>query len=95
MEYNPYLIAGIIIYIIYSVWITRKIINSDYLNNKQKTINSLFTWLVPFLWGLLVKGIITPSNMGTMTKSKRKIKKDKTYDNWQSLTGFGGGGGFA
>ncbi len=91
MEYNPILSAFIFIYIIYSIFISMKIWKAEYLNKTQRIFNIIFTWIIPFLWGIIIKGIITPSNTETMTKNKRKSKSGKSSDNWQSLTGGGSG----
>jgi len=90
MEYNLILIAFVSGYIVYSAYFSWKLWKSKYLDKQKKILNTIFIWLIPFLWALVVKVIITPPNMETMTKSKRKSKGGKNSDNWQSLTGFGG-----
>ncbi len=80
----------IISYLLFSWWITRLILNSKYLDRKKKTKNIFLTWLIPFLWGLVVRGIIKPKDNEIMTKKKRKSNSNNNTDNWQSLTGFGG-----
>jgi len=75
----------IIVYVLYSVWVTFKIIKTSYLNFIQKTIYVILTWLIPFLWGRLVLFYIKPSNLKAITKNKRKTDKGKYTDNWESL----------
>lgn len=75
------------VYVIYSLWVTIKIMRSKFLNVKQKIFNSIATWLIPFIWGLIVSSMIKP-----VDKSKKRIKSSSTNsDKWRNLTGGGGG----
>jgi hypothetical protein len=85
-----FIVLIITIYLIYSIRLTKLIEESAYLNHKQKRVNTVLLWIIPFIWGYLIKNIIKPSKPEIMTKSKRKINKDKNTDNWQNLTGYGG-----
>lgn len=76
------LIIIVSIYLIYSIRIQIKLIKSKVLDKNQKILNSVFLWIIPFLWGLLIK---------TMLKDTFKSKpKGKYSDNWWFLTGIGG-----
>ena len=66
-----------------------RILKSKLINNRQKVLNSIFLWIIPFLWGLLVSRIVK-TNDKTITKDQRKIGRFKFSDDWQRLTGFGG-----
>lgn len=80
----------IISYLLFSWWTTRLILKSKYLDKRKKTKNIYLTWLIPFLWGFVIRGIIKPKDNDIMTKKKRKSSSNNNTDNWQSLTGFGG-----
>lgn len=87
---KAFVVILIAVYLIYSIYLSKIIDESEYLNHKQKRVNTVLLWLIPFIWGYLIKNIIKPSKPEIMTKSKRKISKGKNSDNWQNLTGFGG-----
>ena len=87
---KTFVVILIAVYLIYSIQISKKIEESEYLNQKQKRVNTVLLWLIPFIWGFIINNIIKPSKPEIMTKNKRKISKGKNTDNWQNLTGFGG-----
>lgn len=87
---KAFVVILIAVYLIYSIQISKKIEESEYLNQKQKRVNTILLWLIPFIWGYIIKNIIKPSKQEVMTKKKRKIGNGKYSDNWQNLTGFGG-----
>jgi len=75
-------------YVIFSLWVCFKIIRDKYLNRNQKVINSVATWLIPFIWGIIVLGMIKRVD----TTIKKGVKNGSSNkDNWQHLTGGGGG----
>ncbi len=88
------LIILILLYVIFSIWISNKIVKSIFLDKNQKRINLIIIWLVPFLWGFLVKLMIGSTDNKTVTKKSRKKSKSKNSDNWESLTGYGGDADF-
>gem|GEM_PF-4482850 len=75
------------IYVIYSLRVTIKVIRNKYLNRNQKIFNSITTWLIPFIWGIIVLGMIKP--VDTTIKKGTKSSSSNT-DNWHHLTGGGG-----
>jgi len=86
-----FLIFVLIAYGLFSSWMTYKIAKTTFFGSKQKIVNIIFTWMIPFVWGLLAKSIIKPKENGVMTKSKRSFSKGKYKDNWKNLTGHGMG----
>jgi hypothetical protein len=74
---------------------TKQISKSKCLNRNQKKVNILLIWLIPFIWGLIVRGIINPKGYSIMTKNKRGKNRGKNTDNWESLTGLGDGSEFS
>ena len=82
MEY--YWIIFLIIHSIYSIRITIKIIQSKEINKFQKKAHVVLTWLIPFIWGNIVKNLIKKREFKTITKKDRKHK----------ISFFGGGGGY-
>lgn len=86
--------SQIIIYLIiaayfsHSLWVTIKIIRNNFLSSGQKIFNSILTWLIPFVWGIIVVGMIKPVD----TTVKKGVKNSgSNTDNWQNLTGGNGG----
>lgn len=47
------------------------------------------TLIVPFLWGLLIKEVIKPPELSTLTKKNRAKRKGDFSDNCKNLTGLG------
>ena len=82
----------LLVYVLFSCWISYKIIKSDFFGTKQKVVNIICTWLVPFVWGLLIRDIIKPKDRTLITKNNRKFNKGNFKDNWKSTTGWGLGG---
>jgi hypothetical protein len=80
-------------YLIFSIIVEIRIILSKLISPTQKLFNSIFLWIIPFIWGLLVISLIRPTNLGTITNKQRGLSKFKFSDNWEQLTGFGGDSG--
>tara|TARA_B100000809_G_C15052350_1_gene499383 strand:+ start:864 stop:1139 length:276 start_codon:yes stop_codon:yes gene_type:complete len=88
---NDTILISLIAIILFSIWVTYKIIKSSYLSKRQKIVNIIMTWLIPLLWGLLVLQIIKPPKSSTMTRGTRGRKKSSgNSDNWFHTTGGGG-----
>ena len=76
---NPKYILLIIlggIHLIYTIRIQRKVSASILLNRKQKILNTVMIWLIPYIWYQLIKNLIHP-NYEIMTKTKREQLKNK------------------
>lgn len=82
MEY--YWIIFLIIHSLYSTRITIKLIQSKKINKFQKKAHVVLTWLIPFIWGNIVKNLIKKRKFKTITKKDRKHK----------ISFFGGSGGY-
>lgn len=67
-------------YLYFTIKTQIKIVRTIDLNKNQKVLNSIFLWLIPFLWGLLVKTILKDGASGTVTKDKRKVKSSHYYE---------------
>ena len=52
------IIPLIIVYVFFTTKVQIKIIKTSYFNKKQKSLNSLFIWIIPFLWGYIVKAVL-------------------------------------
>ena len=76
MEY--YLKIFLIIHSLYSILITKKIIQSKEINKFQKKAHVILTWLIPFIWGNIVKKLIKKRQFKTITKKDRKHKLSGT-----------------
>ena len=67
------LLIAILAYLVIS-WRTQRLINNSWLNPRQKRINSVLVWLLPFLWAFVVAKMIKPSKHPVTIKKHRKIK---------------------
>jgi|GEM_PF-2385853 len=75
---------------------TQMLINATpLLNSYQKKLNSALIWIIPFVWSMITRSMIKPPKTTVMTKSKRKTRTGKNSDNWEGLTGYGGGSSVA
>ena len=83
----------LILHILLSYNVTNQILETDFLKKKQKRINIMLTWSIPFVWSFIVKNMIKSSDIEIMTKSNRKGKGGRNSDNWMHLTGGGDIGG--
>jgi len=79
--------------LIFSLTVEIRIIRSKLISPTQKLYNSIFLWIIPFIWGLLVISLIKPTYRGALINEQRRIRKFKFSDNWEQLTGFGGDSG--
>lgn len=53
-------------------WRTQVLINRSLLNRFQKRVNSILTWLFPFIWAFVVKTMIKPpKNLVTIKKDRK------------------------
>ena len=69
-------------YLFYSLKIQIKIIEDKCFTRTQKIINSILLWIIPFLWGFIIKSIIS-----TDVSRKGNLKEKNFDDNWWFLTG--------
>lgn len=76
-----HLVLGIIAQVI--------ILQNSLLNNKIRLINSLFTWLIPFFWSLLIFVNRKSRKLNIATKENNKGRVSEHTDNWMHLTGGG------
>ncbi len=83
------IVVVLIIYVIftYKAWIY--IDNNNILSKKQKLINSILIWIIPFLWFLLIKSL-TNFKSEAMTKTKREELNKKSGGFTESGTGIWG-----
>ncbi len=91
-----FIVLLVIIYITINLRVMKKIDSAYYLKEERRKLHKKFIWMLPFLGPLLIKSFWQhKKNKGSdvMTKSKRKISKWKSTDNWKNLTGWGGGPG--
>ena len=86
MEY--FWIIFLIIHSFYSIRISIKIIQSKEINKFQKKAHIVLTWLIPFIWGNIVKNLIKKREFKTITKKDRKHK----ISFFGSGDGYGGSG---
>jgi hypothetical protein len=68
----------LIIHLFYSIRITIKILQSKEINKFQKKAHIILTWLIPFIWGNIVKNLIKKKKFKTITKKDRKHKLSGT-----------------
>lgn len=85
-----FLFIFFIAHLIYTYRVQLKINSNILLSKKQKVLNSILIWLIPFIWYNIIKGLLTV-DYGVMTKSKRdKLIKKKSggfYESGKGITG--------
>lgn len=84
------LIILVLIYFYYTFRLQLKINSNILLSKKQKVLNSILIWIIPYIWYHIVKDLITPDDR-IMTKRKRnKLIKKKSggfYESGKGITG--------
>lgn len=65
------------------------ILQNGLLNKKIKAINSVFIWMIPFLWSLLIFANRKTKKLEIATKENNTGRKAEHTDNWMHLTGGG------
>ncbi len=85
MKNIGYIVLGIAVlfYLYFTIRIQIKIIKTISLNKNQKFLNSIFLWLIPFLWGIIIKALLKQDFSGTITKEQRKTNDSHFYESDQ------------
>ncbi|MFT4899975.1 MAG: hypothetical protein ACI9U0_001775 [Flavobacteriales bacterium] len=73
-----YLHVFLLAHIVYSAYTTVKIIQSKQLDKFQKKAHTILTWLIPFIWGSIVKKLTKKREFKTITKKDRNHKPGGT-----------------
>jgi len=92
MLFKIFLFTVLLIYFYVTIKAQRKINSTILLTKKQKIINSILIWLIPFLWYFLIEHLIKVDS-SVMTKKKRAvlIKKNAGFSgSGSSGVGLGG-----
>jgi len=79
MAFKVFLLFIFLIYFYVSINSQRKIKSTILLTKKQKLINSILVWLIPFIWFFLIKHLIK-SDDSIMTRGKRKVLNKKNAE---------------
>jgi len=75
-----YIIAIIIItYLYVSIRNQIRIIKSHMINRKQKFINSVLLWFIPFIWAIIVKESLRPIS-GSLLSSRKDMSSGSKMD---------------
>jgi len=61
----------ILAYLYVSIRNQIRISKSDMINKKQKVINSLLLWMIPFIWAIIVKESLKPLD-GSLLSNRKK-----------------------
>lgn len=64
----------IIIYVFYTIHYSCAILKNRLLTKKQKKLNLILIWLVPFVWILFLKTFFKPNPGSHQVKNKRDPK---------------------
>lgn len=83
-------ISLFIFYISYGIYFTRKIFKYEYFNRKQKNLHYILTWLLPPIWGFVLKAILSNPIPGSAELFEERNKHDSDYS--ESGKGHLGGG---
>ena len=71
----------LIVYFIASIYFTIIVIRSDF-DKQRKKLNIIMIWLIPIIWGLLIRIIIKP-----LKPAYKKYDKSNYYESGIGLTG--------
>jgi hypothetical protein len=84
------------LYIILNLIVSKKINQAYYLKEERRSLHKKVIWIIPFLGPLLIKSHWSKNEekLKVTTEANRRNKRGNNTDNWESLTGYGGGGGF-
>lgn len=75
------IIAGIILYAVYTAYFIHKVLSPNHFTKTQKFINCLLLVIIPFFWGILVKSALSPGYPGTSSPQYRKNKTKTKFVN--------------
>ena len=64
----------ILIYILISIYFTWIVIKSE-LDRQRKALKIIFIWIIPIIWGILIKTILKP-----ISKKDMRINKTNYYE---------------
>jgi hypothetical protein len=88
MSFKIFLFTLLLLYFYITIKAQRKINSTNLLTKKQKNINSIMIWLLPFIWYYLIKHIIK-SDDSIMTKAKRKTMRKSAGFSGDGSSGVG------
>jgi hypothetical protein len=71
----------LIVYFCISIYYTVFVIKSNF-DNRRKKLNVILIWIIPLLWGLLLKSILKP-----LSSKEKKSDKSNYYESGIGLTG--------
>lgn len=65
-------------HVIFAIRFTKRIYRSNRFGETQKRLNTIVVWIIPFLWFLLIRDMLKPTEV--MTKSKRDEFDDMDFN---------------
>ena len=63
------------IYLFFTLKFQKEILRNLILSRRQKIINSIMIWLLPFLWFLFIKALIRVDNKVMIKKERDRLQK--------------------
>ncbi len=89
MNDNPVLTTIVVLfYILFSLYAQRRIYASVVLTRKRKRVNTILSWLIPFLWFLIIKDIIDYQSYTVTKKHRDRLHRQKYPTYYESKKGF-------
>ncbi|WP_109829529.1 hypothetical protein [Reichenbachiella versicolor] len=90
-KFEIFIIVTSLPHIILAVITQMIILKTTKLNPNQKIINTILNWVIPYVWGFIIRKMIKEPVLKVYTKQNRKRNSNSNTDNWKTLTGFGDG----
>lgn len=84
------LLVFIVLYIKYTIKAQEIVSNALVLSKKQKLINTILIWLIPFVWFYLIKDFIIIDQRIITKKRREKLNKEEKRHFYESEKGIWG-----
>lgn len=89
---NPYalILCALLLlaHIIFAAITTTFIQRSNLIEQPQKRLNIILTWVFPIVWALVARTFLKPEASKTITKADRKVESHKFRDNGKTPTRY-------
>ena len=83
------LLVVVICYIIFAILGTRKVLKTVVFEKKQKRLNIVLLWVVPFLWYWIINSILKPIPGSSEFTDEEKHQSNQFYESGLGAPGAG------
>jgi hypothetical protein len=70
----------LIAYLYFSIKTQKKILKYHVFNRQQKIIHSILVWLLPFIWGYVLRAVMNPTPGSAEMYNKRQDQQPHFYE---------------